>query len=249
MHVGVKITVPQRMLEEELQHPVAQGHPVMPGRVNRRVVPHRDAIGPFQRHDPAGRIFPFDVRQLQTFVRLGVRGEFGSRGAFKAQVQLTPDDTVEMLDHLHRAQPARPGREKLHHSRGEVEGIDILAKGPFDIGPQHLYGHLLPRFGNACPVHLRDGGRRHRLRKFREHGFERQAKLLLHLGLRQIDGKGRKLVLQHTELHGEFVAHNVGTGGKHLPELDVGRAQRRQRAGRGRHGRIARITEKLKRAA
>ena len=60
-------------------------------------------------------------------------------------------------------------------------------------------------------------------------------------------GKWRQLVLQHLQLDRQLVAHHVGTGRQDLPELDVGRPERGQRAGRRRHRRIAGIAEPAER--
>ena len=55
MHVGVEIPVAQRVLQEQLQHPLGQRDAVVPGRIQRGVVAQRHAIGPAQRHHPAAR--------------------------------------------------------------------------------------------------------------------------------------------------------------------------------------------------
>ena len=84
MHVSVKIPVTQGMVQEQLQHPIAQHHAIMPCAVNRFVIPHWHTIGPAQRHDPARRQVPLDLWQLETFVPFGVCRKFRRGGAFQA---------------------------------------------------------------------------------------------------------------------------------------------------------------------
>ena len=249
MHIRVEIPVAQRVVQEQLQHAVAKRHTVMARGINRGVVAHRDAICPAQGHDAAGRIFPFDRRQLEAGITLGVRRKLRRGGGFEPQVQLAPHHTIEMFDHLHRAQAARSGREKFDHSRGKIEGIDILAKGFLDPRTQHFDSDVFLRFGDGGAVHLRDRGSGDGLAKIREYRIDRQAELFFDFCLGLFDGKRRQLVLQHAQLHGQLVAYNIGASREHLTELDVGRAKRGQRTGRGRHGRITGIAQKLERFA
>ena len=156
MHVGVEITIAQGVLEEELQHPFRQRHAVVSGGIECRVVAQRQAIGPSQRHHAAARIIPLDFGQLKAGIIFGVGRELRRGGAFQPQVQLATHHAVEMLDHLHRAQAARPGREYLGHARGEVKGVDVLAEGFFDAGAQDFDGDLFAGLGQSCMVDLRD---------------------------------------------------------------------------------------------
>ena len=59
--------------------------------------------------------------------------------------------------------------------------------------------------------------------------------------------EGRQLVLKDAEFVGEVVTDDIGPGREDLSELDIGGAERRERAQRRRHGRVAPIAQPLKR--
>ena len=107
MHVGMEIAVAQRVVQEQMQHPVAQDPAVMACRVNGRIVGHRHALGPAQRHHSAARQVPDRLGHLKPLVPCRVRGKFRRGSAFQPQVQLAQHDALEMRDHIHRAQPPR----------------------------------------------------------------------------------------------------------------------------------------------
>ncbi len=142
-----------------------------------------------------------------------------------------------MRDHVHWAQPARGGRQKLDPARGKVEGVDVLAEGPFDAGPKHLDRHILAGVGQPRAMHLGDGGGGNRLGKLGEKLADRQFQFRLDHPFRDFGGK-RQIVLQVFELHRQFVADDIGARRKHLPELDVSRAKRGERARRRRQRRV-----------
>jgi hypothetical protein len=148
-----------------------------------------------------------------------------------------------MRDDVGRPQPARGGREDLDHARGEVEGVYILSERLLDPGAEHLDRHFLAGVGEPRAVDLRDGGGRDGFAEIREEVIDPHVELALHGPLRGCGGKRGQLVLQDAELHGEVVADDVGAGRQDLSELDVGRAERRQRPRRGRQRRIAAIAE------
>ena len=52
--------------------------------------------------------------------------------------------------------------------------------------------------------------------------------------------------MQNPQLFRQFIADYIGAGRKHLTEFDIGRTQRRQGAGGGRHVRIALVSQPLK---
>ena len=107
MHVGMEIAVAQRMVQEQMQHPVAQNPAVMACRVNRRIVGHRHAFGPAQRHHGAARQVPDRLGHLKPLILCRVRGKFRCGRAFQPQVQLAQHHALEMRDHIHRTQTAR----------------------------------------------------------------------------------------------------------------------------------------------
>ena len=96
-------------------------------------------------------------------------------------------------------------------------------------------------------MHLRDRGCGNWRPELGKHLVHAQFKFRLDAGLGLFDRKGWQLVLQHAQLHGQLVAHHIRAGRQDLPELDVGRAQRRQGTGRGRHGDIALDTQPAER--
>ena len=61
-----------------------------------------------------------------------------------------------MLDDVGRAQAAGAGQQRLYQTGGEVERVDIAAKGAHDVRPQDLDRDILTRSGHARAVHLRN---------------------------------------------------------------------------------------------
>jgi hypothetical protein len=98
-------------------------------------------------------------------------------------------------------------------------------------------------------VDLRDRGRGDGFAELGKKLVDRNLQLGLDHRLGLVGREGWQLVLQDAQLHRQFVAHNVRPGRKNLPELDVGRAQCGQRAGRRRLGGIAAIPQPLERPA
>ena len=165
--------------------------------------------------------------------------EFGGRGGFEPQVQFTPNHTVEMFDHIHRAQTTRAGGEQFHHAGRQIERIDVLAERLFDARTQHLDRDFLSGFRNARTVHLRDRGSGDGFAELRKERIDRLTQLFLDFRLGGGDVERGKFVLQHAQLQRHFVADHIRPCRKDLAELDIGRAQRGERTGGGRHCRIA----------
>ena len=247
VHVAVEVAVAQGMLVEQLQHPRAQRLAVDAGGVDRGDVPGGDALHPLQRHHAAARQVPDHRRHAEARVAFGVGLELGRGAAFKPQVQLAPHHAVEMLDHVHRLQPAGRRRKRLDHPRGKVEGVDVAPEGPLDARAQHLDRHDLPGLAHHGPVHLRQRGRGHRFAQAVEHLVHGLADLALDLDPGLGGGEGGQLVLQHPKLGGELVAHHVGPGGQDLAELDVGRAKGGQGPHHRRQVRVAPVAQPAER--
>ena len=120
------------------------------------------------------------------------------------------------------------------HPRGEEIGIEILLETLLDAGTQHLDGHvLLAAVGglHLRLVHLGDGGRRDGWTELGEERAERGFELRLDDLDRLVLGEGRQPVLQCRQIAREFPADNVVPGREKLAELDIRRAERRQRSG------------------
>ena len=117
---------------------------------------------------------------------------------------------VEMFDHIMGLQPARGRRQQFDHRGREIKGVDVLAKGAFDIGAQHLYRDLLACAGQARIMHLRDRGRRNCIAKFAENLFNRLSQFLGNRGFGHIRREWRQLILQHPQLCCQIIAHQIG---------------------------------------
>ena len=162
---------------------------------------------------------------------------------FKPQVQLPQDHGFEMRDHVARTQAAAGRGQPLDHAGGEVEGVDVAAEGGGDPRPQHLDRDLGPRVGAACAVDLCDRGGGDGFREVGKQRLDRGAQVFLHLKARDLGREGGQAVLQHPELPRHLGPHHVGAGRKDLAELDIGRAQRGDRAGDRRQGGVALVAE------
>ena len=105
VHVGVEKAVTQRMVQEKLQHPLAQLYAVVAGGIQRGIVAERLTLGPAHGHHPAAGQPPDHGRQLEALVALGVGSVFAGRGGFEPQVEFAHHDALEMRDHVAWAQP------------------------------------------------------------------------------------------------------------------------------------------------
>ncbi len=152
-----------------------------------------------------------------------------------------------MRDHVRRPQPARGRREEFDHRGGEIEGVDVLAERALYARAQHLDRHRLAGAAQPRLVDLGDRGGGDGFAQLVEHLVDGAAQLVRDAAARGFQRKGRQLVLKDAQLARQIVADDVGPCGKHLPELDIGRAQRRQRAQRRRHAGIAAIAQPLER--
>ncbi len=104
-------------------------------------------------------------------------------------------------------------RELVHH-------LEIARDDLFHPGAQHLDDHIGTVFQRR-PVHLRDRGRRERLRFESREGFgDGSAERLLDDGARGLVVERRHAVLEFGELDGDIGREQVATRGERLPELD-----------------------------
>ena len=104
-------------------------------------------------------------------------------------------------------------RELVHH-------LEIARDDLFHPGAQHLDDHIGTVFQRRR-VHLRDRGRRERLRFESREGFgDGSAERLLDDGARGLVVERRHAVLELGELHGDIGLEQVATRGERLPELD-----------------------------
>ena len=165
--------------------------------------------------------------------------KLGSGRSLHPQVKFAFDDRIEMRDHIIRVQPAGCRRQEFDDAGGKIEGVDVASEKAFDIGAQDLDRHILPRIPQRRAMNLRDRGRRNGFAEFGKQGFHLGPQLGLD-GLARLDHRKRgQLVLQDAQLGRQLVANNIGACRKDLPELYVGRSQRRKRAQYRWHVRVA----------
>ncbi len=234
VHVGVEISVAQRVAQKHRQNALADRICIVPLRPDRLDLARRNAVNPGQRHHPARRQIPFHRRHEKSGVAFGIGGELGRRCGLQPQIQFGCHHAVEMRNNVHRAQPPGRGCQRFDHAGGEIEGVDIAPERSLDPGPQDLDRDLLAGCRQAGLMDLGDGRRRDRIRKLAEVLIDRDAQLARNGFLRHLGRKRRQLVLQYPELNSQILANNIRPRGKKLPELDIGRAQRRQRSCRRR---------------
>ena len=188
-------------------------------------------------------------RQGKARVALGVFGEFRRIGRFQPHVLFAGDGGFEMAHHVARAQTAAAGRQELDDASGEMERVDVAAKGGGDAGAQHLDRHLSARFAHPRAVNLGNGGRRHGFGKFGKQLIDRLAQVGQDDVLGDVRGKGRQAVLQHPQLVRHLDAHHIRARGQDLAELDIGGAKRGDCPGDRRQVRIALVAQPAERPA
>ena len=245
MHVGVEIPVAQRVLEEELQDALGKIGPVNAQRIDGVVIAQWGPFGPTQRHHAACRKAPYRARNAKPGVPFGVGGELGGRGGLQPKVQLAHHHPFKMSDHVGGAQP--PGRRQrpFDQTGRQIKRVNIALERPHDPGAQHLDRDILARRGNARAVNLCDGRRRDRLGKAGKQRIDRLFQLIGHHRAGLFQRKRRQLVLQIPQLVGQIEADNIGPCRQDLPELDIGRPQRRDRPRDGRQIRIPAQAQQL----
>ncbi len=239
MHVGVKIAVAQRVAEEQLQHPLAEPHQIMPGGAQRLDIAQRDAIDPIERHHAARRQIPMRARRGETCIIRGICAKLERRRRLHPQIQLAQHHAFEMRNHIRRAQAARRRRDQLDQPRGKVKSIEVFLKSPLDAGAQHLDRNLCAGVDTTRRMHLRDRGGSDGLGKFGKHRVNRLAQRRRNRSLGLSHRKRRQAVLQHGQLFGKLNPHHIGPRRKHLAKLDVSRAKCGQRPRHRRQGRVA----------
>ncbi len=221
----------------------------MASRVQGVVVAQRKTLGPFQCHNPTAGHVPLDRGQLKPWVLRGVCCKFRSSRRFEPQVQFSHDHTFKMRDHVHGPQPTRRWRQKLNHVRRKVEGVDILAEVFLDVWAQHFDCNGFPCLRQLGLVNLRNRRGSDRFAEFRKQRIDGDAQFGFDHSLGFGNRERRQLVLQNAQLLCHLVTHNIGACAEHLTELDIGRAQRRQRTrGRG-HGWVTVVTKPFERPA
>ena len=160
VHVGMEEPIPQRVVQEQLQHPCAQNPAIMARRIDQGVVVQPDPFGPTQRHHVAAGQGPDRLGHLKAFVLDRVRRKFGGGRAFQPQVKFARDHAFEMGNHVNRAQAAGKRGQPFDPAGRQIEGVNILAEGAFDPRTQDLDRDILTGIGQPRAVDLRDRRRR-----------------------------------------------------------------------------------------
>jgi hypothetical protein len=222
-------------LQEQLQHPRAQHRRSWPAASMRRHRPAR-SLDPAQRHHLAARQEPdgFGTRKPSS---LAVLAANSAAARFPAAGPARPSPRLRNARSHPSGAGGGSGGQRLDHPGGEIEGVDVLAEGALDPRAQHLDRHLLARVGQPRPVDLRDRGGGDGFGKLGEKpGRPARSSSASIIALAVSVGKGGSLSCRYAQLQRQLVAHHIGAGRQDLAELDVGRAQRRQRPGGGRQG-------------
>ena len=115
-----------------------------------------------------------------------------------------------MFDHVQRFQATGTGGKEIDHAGGKIKGVHVLAKGRFDARAQHLDRDRFTGFAQGRLVHLRNGCGGHWFAEVGKDRVDRLAQLFFNFALGHGDVKGRQLVLQNAQLHGQVVAHHIG---------------------------------------
>ena len=116
----------------------------------------------------------------------------------------------------------------------KYERIEVGLEAPFDPGAQHLHGDGLPVCLGAMhfsTMYLRDRGRGDRRAELREHLAQRLGERGRNRGFRLGLRERRHPVLQRFQVARQCGPDDIGTRREELAELDVGRAEPRQRGG------------------
>ena len=240
VHVGVEEAVAQRVGQEGLDDPLGEPHrgrrrwPAAPARSPRLMPSTHSSVS--TRRPEAGQITA-GTRKPGSRAVLAANSAAAAASIRRSSSPWTTPS--KCADHRLRPQPAGEGREELDHAGGEVEGVDVAQEGALDAGAQHLDRDHLAGLAQRGAVDLGERGGGDRRLEVGEDRVDRLAELALDRGARLRHREGRQLVLQHGELGRELRADHVGPGGEELAELDVGGAERGQRAQDRRLGRVA----------
>ena len=238
MHVGMEEAVAQRVAQETLDHLAPEIGQIDLRLLEACMVVERDAVDPLHRQHVVGGAVPVDGRHAEIRIVARVLRHLGHRGSFQPQIHLHRDRARHGVDDLDQPQPARIRRMRFGVVRDKEEIGEVAAETRGDIGAQHLDGDGFAQsvvLGLAA-MHLRDRGRGHRWpearKRLRHRAFQRSRDHGLGLALR----KRRQPVLQAFEVARHRNANHVGPRREKLSELEIGRAEPRQRARQPRAG-------------
>ena len=207
-------------------------------RSMRWSAPHRAGVGQRAALDPFGGqhalagALPVDLRRVDITVDGGDLGEFGGGAGFEAQIHLARERARHRVDEGGRLHPLHFGVAVLLRGIGDaLHGAQLELHRPLDVGPQDLHrtrARSASRSGEpARPKRPRSESPRSGNSRSvigAEFGAQRLHRLRL--------GEGRYLVLQARKIVRRLDADHVGARRHELAELDPGRPELFERAGK-----------------
>ena len=238
MHVGVEVTVADRLGQESYDQAVGQLRQVDPARFQRGAVTDLNPVDPFDRHDPAIGPVPIDRRDSIAFVALHGLGQFGGGGRFAPQVQLAHGPALQVGDDQARAQPSSFAAQRFKMGCSPLISLNVGRELFANARAQHLDRHGAA-VGRYTLVDLSDRCGANRL--FVNAGkqrVERFAKAGFNLCPDCREGHRGQAILQAEQIERRFLANQVGPGGQGLTQLDRGRTDCLKGSGIVRHARL-----------
>ena len=222
--VAVEVAVLEDHLEEAAQHALGDGCDRKPvGLFGDGYFGAMDAL---ECQQPLAGEVVVDAGRADALEALKVRGELGDAPALGAEIELTPDGSVELTHDAHRVHEFEFGDGGSGATGKEVEDVEVALNLGLDAGPLHLDDDLFARATEQSAVDLRDARAGERqLLEHREDLLHRPAKLRLDDGTDIGKGHRRDIVLKLLELLDDVVGDQIAAGGEDLAELHEGGAE------------------------
>ena len=229
MHVGVKEAVAEHLGEEDFDAGARQRGHVHALGAQGIDLRDRQAVHALHHHRAGTAVVPVDLGHREQWRIAEIAAQLRTVRRLAHQVQFVAEVLGKLGHHLARLQPA-PFRPHAFEQRGSgFHQCDVVGDDVFDARPQHLDRHVLAGRQHR-EMHLRDRGRRHRLRlETAENLRQRLAVEGFQAGDRLFRREGRHAVLQLGQFVGQIGRQQIASRRQHLAELDEDGAERLQR--------------------
>ncbi len=227
VQIGVEHPVVQRLGQEGPGQLGGQGRPIEPLLGEGGRIGQGHPLGPGQGQHPLAHPVPDHFGRAHVGIAGHHLAEFAGAGGLQPQVQLQLQRARHGGHRRARLQPAGLRAHLLGEARRQGHGADVGADAVLHPRAQNLDRHLAPVV-QARRMGLGEGRGRHRRVELAEQGPGRPAQRVAHLGVGDLHGEGRQLVLQPGQVVGEHLAEDVGAGREQLAKLDRHGAERLQ---------------------
>ncbi|MNZ34692.1 hypothetical protein D3C78_520730 [compost metagenome] len=225
MHVGVEEAVAKHLGEEDLHATLGEQLHVGALVGQGRQVSDLDAVDALHHQHFRPAPVPVHLGHVHHLRAFEVALELAGVGRLAQQVEFVVDGFFVVVDHFHRVQQARIGRNPLGATGNQEQPGQVLGDDRLETGAHHLDHHLFTAL-ELGRVHLGNRGRGQGLDvEAAKHFADLGPELLLDQGDGFLRVERRYPVLQQHQLVGNVFGQQVAASREQLAELDEDRPQ------------------------